>query len=67
MSLANLLIGNGLIVYLSLLAGFKRRTYGLVAYALLSPSTGCCTRSPPTRRPGSWSPSPSTGRRPSTG
>ncbi|MSW64000.1 MAG: glycosyltransferase, partial [Actinobacteria bacterium] len=36
-SLANLLIGNGLIVYLSLLAGFKRRTYGLVAYALLSP------------------------------
>ncbi|MEI4273335.1 glycosyltransferase [Klenkia sp. LSe6-5] len=36
-SLANLLVGNGLIVYLSLLAGFKRRTYGLVAYALLSP------------------------------
>ncbi|SDO52267.1 Glycosyltransferase, catalytic subunit of cellulose synthase and poly-beta-1,6-N-acetylglucosamine synthase [Klenkia soli] len=36
-SLANLLIGNGLIVYLSLLAGFKRRSYGLVAYALLSP------------------------------
>ncbi len=36
-SLANLLIGNGMIVYLSLLAGFKRRTYGLVGYALLSP------------------------------
>ncbi|WP_200939009.1 glycosyltransferase [Modestobacter sp. Leaf380] len=36
-SLANLLIGNGMIVYLSLLAGFKRRSYGLVGYALLSP------------------------------
>lgn len=36
-SLANLLLGNGLVVYLSLLAGFKRRSYRLVAYALLSP------------------------------
>jgi cellulose synthase/poly-beta-1,6-N-acetylglucosamine synthase-like glycosyltransferase len=36
-SLANLLLGNGVIVYLSLLAGFKRRTYGLVPFALLSP------------------------------
>jgi cellulose synthase/poly-beta-1,6-N-acetylglucosamine synthase-like glycosyltransferase len=36
-SLANLLFGNGVIIYLSLLAGFKRRTYGLVPFALLSP------------------------------
>jgi hypothetical protein len=36
-SLGNLLLGNGVIVYLSLLAGFKRRTYGLVPFALLSP------------------------------
>ncbi|WP_369133766.1 glycosyltransferase [Modestobacter sp. I12A-02662] len=36
-SLANLLLGNGVIIYLSLLAGFKRRTYGLVPFALLSP------------------------------
>lgn len=37
LSLANLLLGNGMIIYLSLLAGFKRRSYGLVVYALLSP------------------------------
>ncbi|WP_448613754.1 glycosyltransferase [Modestobacter sp. URMC 112] len=36
-SLGNLLLGNGVIVYLSLLAGFKRRTYELVPFALLSP------------------------------
>jgi cellulose synthase/poly-beta-1,6-N-acetylglucosamine synthase-like glycosyltransferase len=36
-SFANLLFGNGVIVYLSLLAGFKRRTYGLVPFALFSP------------------------------
>ena len=36
-STANLLFGNGVIIYLSLLAGFKRRNYGLVAFALLSP------------------------------
>lgn len=36
-SLGNLLLGNGVIIYLSLLAGFKRRTYGLVPFALLSP------------------------------
>ncbi|MGY1855559.1 glycosyltransferase [Modestobacter sp. SYSU DS0290] len=36
-SFANLLLGNGVIIYLSLLAGFKRRTYGLVPFALLSP------------------------------
>jgi cellulose synthase/poly-beta-1,6-N-acetylglucosamine synthase-like glycosyltransferase len=36
-SLANLLLGNGVIIYLSLLAGFKRRTYGLVPFALFSP------------------------------
>jgi hypothetical protein len=36
-SAANLLLGNGVIVYLSLLAGFKRRAYGLVPFALLSP------------------------------
>ncbi|SFP58854.1 hypothetical protein SAMN05660464_3583 [Geodermatophilus dictyosporus] len=36
-STANLVFGNGVIVYLSLLAGFKRRTYGLVPFALLSP------------------------------
>ncbi|MGK5113865.1 MULTISPECIES: glycosyltransferase [unclassified Geodermatophilus] len=36
-SLANLLFGNGVIIYLSLLAGFKRRSYGLVPFALLSP------------------------------
>jgi cellulose synthase/poly-beta-1,6-N-acetylglucosamine synthase-like glycosyltransferase len=36
-SLANLLLGNGVIIYLSLLAGFKRRSYGLVHFAVLSP------------------------------
>ena len=36
-SFANLLFGNGVIVYLSLLAGFKRCTDGLVPFALLSP------------------------------
>ncbi|MGY1631722.1 glycosyltransferase [Geodermatophilus sp. SYSU D01186] len=36
-SLTNLLFGNGVIIYLSLLAGFKRRSYGLVPFALLSP------------------------------
>jgi cellulose synthase/poly-beta-1,6-N-acetylglucosamine synthase-like glycosyltransferase len=36
-SLGNLLLGNGVIIYLSLLAGFKRRTYGLVPFALFSP------------------------------
>jgi len=35
--LANLLFGNGVIIYLSLLAGFKRRNYRLTAFALLSP------------------------------
>lgn len=36
-SLGNLLLGNGVIIYLSLLAGFKRRNYRLVPFALLSP------------------------------
>jgi cellulose synthase/poly-beta-1,6-N-acetylglucosamine synthase-like glycosyltransferase len=36
-SMANLLVGNGVIIYLSLLAGFKRRTYRLVPFALFSP------------------------------
>jgi glycosyltransferase XagB len=36
-STANLLFGNGVIIYLSLLAGFKRRSYGLVPFALFSP------------------------------
>jgi cellulose synthase/poly-beta-1,6-N-acetylglucosamine synthase-like glycosyltransferase len=36
-SLLNLLFGNGVIIYLSLLAGFKRRSYELVPFALLSP------------------------------
>jgi hypothetical protein len=35
--LANLLFGNGVIIYLSLLAGFKRRNYRLVVFALFSP------------------------------
>ncbi|WP_369131132.1 glycosyltransferase [Modestobacter roseus] len=36
-SFANLLLGNSVIIYLSLLAGFKRRSYGLVPFALFSP------------------------------
>jgi len=36
-SLFNLLIGNGLMVYLSMMGAFKRRRYGLVPWALLNP------------------------------
>ncbi|SDY36692.1 Glycosyltransferase, catalytic subunit of cellulose synthase and poly-beta-1,6-N-acetylglucosamine synthase [Modestobacter sp. DSM 44400] len=36
-SMGNLLLGNGVIIYLSLLAGFKRRSYALVPFALFSP------------------------------
>ncbi len=37
LSLLNLLWGNGLAIYLSLLAGFKRGLYALSPYALLNP------------------------------
>ncbi len=37
-SLFNLLIGNLIIVYMNMLAVFKRRTYELTAYALLNPA-----------------------------
>lgn len=36
-SLFNLLIGNGLVIYLNMLAVFKRRLYSLIPYALLNP------------------------------
>jgi cellulose synthase/poly-beta-1,6-N-acetylglucosamine synthase-like glycosyltransferase len=36
-SLFNLLIGNGLMIYLNMLAGFKRELYGLIPFALLNP------------------------------
>lgn len=36
-SLFNLLIGNGLMIYLSMLAVFKRRLYSLIPFALLHP------------------------------
>jgi cellulose synthase/poly-beta-1,6-N-acetylglucosamine synthase-like glycosyltransferase len=36
-SLFNLLIGNGLMVYLSMMGAFKRRRYSLVPWALLNP------------------------------
>jgi cellulose synthase/poly-beta-1,6-N-acetylglucosamine synthase-like glycosyltransferase len=36
-SLFNLLIGNGLMVYLSMMGAFKRRRYQLVPWALLNP------------------------------
>ena len=36
-SLFNLLIGNALVVYMNMLAVFRRRLYGLVVYALLNP------------------------------
>jgi cellulose synthase/poly-beta-1,6-N-acetylglucosamine synthase-like glycosyltransferase len=36
-STANLLLGNGVIIYLGLLGGFKRRNYRLVPFALLAP------------------------------
>ena len=36
-SLYNLLIGNGVMIYLGMLAGFKRRRYQLVPFALLNP------------------------------
>ncbi|MDW8058616.1 MAG: glycosyltransferase [Thermomicrobium sp.] len=36
-SLFNLLIGNGVMIYLGMLAGFKRRRYGLIPFALLNP------------------------------
>jgi cellulose synthase/poly-beta-1,6-N-acetylglucosamine synthase-like glycosyltransferase len=36
-SLFNLLIGNGLMVYLSMMGAFKRRRYSLVPWAMLNP------------------------------
>ncbi|MGB0385753.1 MAG: glycosyltransferase [Ardenticatenaceae bacterium] len=36
-SLFNLLVGNGLMIYLNMLAVFKRRYYGLTFWALLNP------------------------------
>lgn len=36
-SLFNLLVGNGIMIYLSMLAVFKRNRYNLIAYALLNP------------------------------
>jgi cellulose synthase/poly-beta-1,6-N-acetylglucosamine synthase-like glycosyltransferase len=36
-SLFNLLIGNGVMIYLGMLAGFKRRRYQLIPFALLNP------------------------------
>jgi cellulose synthase/poly-beta-1,6-N-acetylglucosamine synthase-like glycosyltransferase len=36
-SLVNLLIGNALMVYVSMMGAFKRRRYALVAWALLNP------------------------------
>jgi hypothetical protein len=36
-SLFNLLIGNGVMSYLGMLAGFKRRRYELIPFALLNP------------------------------
>lgn len=36
-SLFNLLIGNAMVVYMNMLAVFRRRLYGLVVYALLNP------------------------------
>ncbi|MCX2727608.1 glycosyltransferase [Thermomicrobium sp. 4228-Ro] len=36
-SLFNLLIGNGLMIYLGMMAGFKRRRYELIPFALLNP------------------------------
>lgn len=36
-SLFNLLIGNGIMIYLSMLAVFKRRQYQLIPFALLNP------------------------------
>ncbi|MDW7981421.1 MAG: glycosyltransferase [Thermomicrobium sp.] len=36
-SLFNLLIGNGVMIYLGMLAGFKRRRYPLIPFALLNP------------------------------
>uniref|UniRef100_A0A831X893 Glycosyltransferase n=1 Tax=Thermorudis peleae TaxID=1382356 RepID=A0A831X893_9BACT len=36
-SLFNLLIGNGLMIYLNMLAVFKRRLYSLIPFALLNP------------------------------
>jgi hypothetical protein len=36
-SFFNLLIGNGVMVYLSMMGGFKRRRYKLVLWAMLNP------------------------------
>lgn len=36
-SLFNLLIGNGVMIYLGMLAGFKRRRYQLIPFALFNP------------------------------
>jgi len=36
-SLFNLLIGNGLMIYLNMLAVFKRKLYGLIPFSLLNP------------------------------
>jgi hypothetical protein len=36
-SLFNLLIGNAVMIYLSMMGAFKRRRYGLVLWALLNP------------------------------
>ncbi|MDW8186387.1 MAG: glycosyl transferase, partial [Anaerolineae bacterium] len=37
LSLFNLILGNGIAIYLMMLAAFKRRLYRLVPYALLNP------------------------------
>lgn len=37
MSIANLLIGNGIMVYITMMGAFKRRRYRLVPWALLNP------------------------------
>lgn len=36
-SLFNLLVGNGYLIYLSMIGAFKRKLYGLIPYALTSP------------------------------
>ncbi|MEU7811581.1 hypothetical protein [Pseudonocardia sp. NPDC049154] len=36
-SLFNLVIGNGLMIYVSMMGAFKRRRYSLVLWALLNP------------------------------
>ena len=52
-SLVNLLVGNGLMIYVSMMGAFKRRATNSCSGRCSTPSTGCCTRRPPTRRSGS--------------